>query len=146
MAQVNLAQSGFTAYAIGEKQTGDVGEVVIFHEVTVNINNHFSLATNVFTCYYPGVYVFMFSIGVGVTSDPIVSLVKNGQVIVSSAHRTDYTPHDLAQSSNSALLDLTLGDQVWLQFSHWSGRQVYASKHKFTSFTGYLLYAKEQTA
>ena len=142
VAQANLAQSGFTAVATGDRQTGDVGEVVIFHKVTVNINNHFSLASNVFTCRYPGVYVFTFSIGVGHESDPIIGLMKNGVRIVATGHRTT-SDQNLAQSSNSALLDLQAGDQIWLQFLN-DGSQVYSSA-KYTSFTGYLLYAKEQT-
>ena len=143
IAQANLAQSGFTAVAIGKKQTGDVGELVIFHEVTTNMNNHFSLATNVFTCRYPGVYFFTFTIGVATNADPIIGLMKNGQKIVASATRTGEEPNNLSQSGNSTLLDLQAGDQVWLQFLN-GGTQVYIAG-KYTSFTGYLLYAKEQT-
>ena len=138
--RVYLPQSGFTAVANSGKQTGDIGELIVFHQVSVNTNNHFSLATNVFTCRYPGVYFFTFKIGVATNAEPIIGLMKNGLKIVASATRTGIHPNNLSQSGNSALLDLQAGDQVWLQFLN-GGTEVYTSG-AFTTFTGYLLYAK----
>ena len=131
-------RSAFTAVKTNS-QIGIVGEMVTFQEVPTNIGNHFSLSTNIFICQHPGTYIFMFSIGVGAASDPIVLLVKNGNPVVGAGTRTD-PESSLGQGTNSAILNLEVGDQVWLEFSNYDGRRVFSDRHRFTSFSGILFY------
>ncbi|XP_072043821.1 uncharacterized protein [Amphiura filiformis] len=132
-------RSAFTAVKRGS-QIGNIGDVVTFEEIPTNVNSHFNVQTNKFLCQIPGTYVFTFAIGVGVNSDPIITLVRNGDMIVSTGTRTN-AEVNLGQSGNTAILILSTGDQVWLQFSEHSGRRVYTGQNvRLTSFSGFLLY------
>lgn len=131
-------KSAFTALKTGV-QTGNIGDVVTFQETTTNINNHFSLQTSKFTCQVPGTYVFMFAIGVFHTTDPVIWLVKNGNRVLSVLARTGGNS-DYDHTSNSAILDLQVNDKVWLQFAHHNGRRIHSDGHRYSSFSGFLLY------
>ena len=120
-------------------QTGDIGEVLTFHEVVTNLNNDFSLATNVFTCFIPGTYSFTLSLSVPINKNPVIRLVKNGDPIVSTYTRTN---DEYAVSSNSAIVNLDEGDHVWLQFKHNSvrGNTISSTAIGQTTFSGFLIY------
>ena len=131
-----LKKSAFTAIKTNE-QTGNIGDVVTFQETPTNINNDYSLQSSKFTCQIPGTYVFMFAIGVHFNSNPVIWLVRNGNHIL-MAHAI--TKNDVDQSTNSAILDLEIGDQVWLQFAHYNGQSVHSDNNRIMSFSGFLLY------
>ena len=133
-------KSAFTAVKTNQ-QTGSPGQVVTFQETPTNINGHFSLASNKFTCQIPGTYVFMYSIGVHTPSgnDPHIQLMKNNQAIVTAHTRTGGFSIDFDQTGQSAVLNLDTGDQVWLAFQH-NGNSIYSHGGKLTSFSGFLLY------
>ncbi|XP_072037607.1 uncharacterized protein [Amphiura filiformis] len=131
-------KSAFTAVKMNA-QTGNVDDVVTFQEITVNIDGHFSLQSNKFTCQIPGIYVFMFSMGVYRPTQPHIMLVKNDNLVVTAlAHTTTATDFD--QTSNSAILNLEAGDQVWLKFGHQNGHKLHSHSYRFSSFSGFLLY------
>ena len=131
-------KSAFTAIKT-RTQTGNIGDVITFQETPTNINNSFSLQSNKFTCQVPGTYVFMFSIGVYHTTDPVIWLVKNGNRVLSVLARTGGSG-DYDHTSNSAILDLQVNDKVWLQFAHHNGRRVHSDSQRYSSFSGFLLY------
>ena len=131
-------KSAFTAIKTGS-QTGNIGDVVTFQETPTNINNHFSLQSNKFTCQVPGTYVFMFSIGVYYSTDPVIWLVKNGNRVLSVHARTGGSS-DYDHTSNSAILDLQVNDNVWLQFAVHGGRNIHSNSDRYSSFSGFLLY------
>ena len=130
-------KSAFTATKTNE-QTGNADDVVTFQETTVNINNHYSLSSNKFTCQIPGVYFFIFSIGVYRPTDSQIVLVKNNNLVVTGHTRT-LGSNDFDQTGNSALLSLQTGDQVWLKFGSY-GDKLYSHSSKYSSFSGFLLY------
>lgn len=131
-----LKKSAFTAIKTNE-QTGNIGDVVTFQETPTNINSDYNLQSNKFTCQIPGTYVFMFAIGVHFNSNPVIWLVKKGNHIL-MAHAI--TRNDVDQSTNSAILDLEIRDQVWLQFAQYNGQSVHSDYNKIMSFSGFLLY------
>ena len=131
-------RSAFTAVKTND-QIGNTNDVVTFQETTVNINDHFSLSSNKFTCQIPGIYVFIFSIGVWKPTDPFIFLVKNNDLVVTGHTRT-IGSDDFDQTGNSALLNLATGDQVWLKFGGHSGRKLHSHHYKYSSFSGFLLY------
>ena len=131
-------KSAFTAVKTND-QTGNANDVVTFQETTVNINNHFSLSSNKFICQIPGVYVFIFSMGVWKPTDPFICLVKNNDLVVTGHTRT-VGSDDYDQTGNSALLSLATGDQVWLKFDFRSGSKLHSNQRKYSSFSGFLLY------
>ena len=122
-------------------QTGNIGDVVTFQEVPTNINNHFNPATNLFTCQFPGTYVFSFAFGVltGSTNDIVIALVKNGNLVI-AAHSRGVDNSDFGHNSNLAIVNLETGDHVWLQFTYYDGRTIYGNSYKYNTFSGYLLY------
>ena len=134
---VHIRRSAFSATKTNE-QTGNEDDVVTFQQTTVNINNHFSLSSNKFTCQIPGVYFFIFSIGVYRPTDPHVVLVKNNNLVVTGHTRT-LGSNDFDQTGNSALLSLQTGDQVWLKFGS-NGDNLHSHDSKYSSFSGFLLY------
>ena len=113
--------------------------MVTFQEAASNIDNHFNLATNQFTCHIPGTYVFTFTIGVHQNIDIFIALVKNGQAILKAHSRSNYS-NNYVQDTNIAILNLETGDQVWLQFTNYEGRKVHSDSNRQTSFSGFLLY------
>ncbi|XP_072045035.1 complement C1q tumor necrosis factor-related protein 4-like [Amphiura filiformis] len=131
-------KSAFTAIKMND-QTGNINDVVTFQETSVNIDGHFSLQSNKFTCLFPGIYVFMFSMGAYTPTDPVIWLVKNDNIVV-SAHTRTTAAHDFDQTSNSAILNLETGDHVWLKFAIHNGRKLHSNSNRYSSFSGFLLY------
>ena len=131
-------KSAFTAVKTSS-QTGNGGDVVSFQETPTNINGHFSLATNKFTCQVPGTYFFTFSMGIHQPGDLNIMLVKNGHLIVSAHTRTGGFDSDFDQTSSSAVLNLEMGDQVWLKFVR-DGNTIYSTFNRHSTFSGFLLY------
>ena len=74
--------------------------------------------------------------------DPHIRLVKDGSNIA-GVHIRDAqsSVNNFHQSSNMAILQLAVGNQVWLQFVNF-GRQVFSNNEKYVSFSGFLLYAE----
>ena len=141
-APATIRKSAFTAVKTSS-QTGNSGNVVIFQETPTNINNHFSLNTNTFTCVYPGAYFFTCNIGLymGETGNHIhIKLMKNGHMVVSVHARVGGISNDVDMATNSAVMDLAVGDEVWLQFGRANATTVHSNSNKYTSFSGYLLY------
>ncbi len=133
-------KSAFTAIKTGT-QTGNLNDVVTFQETSANVNGDFDLATNKFTCAVPGTYLFTFSIAILNPTDIWIRLVKIGNVILSAHTRTGAISNDFDMASNTAIMTLQIGDQVWLKFGHTSGtRRIYSSSGRYTTLTGFLLY------
>ena len=136
-------KSAFTAIKT-ESQTGNVGDVVTFDDIRTNVNNNFNGQTSKFVCQHPGTYFFTFVIGIISSNrmqEPVISLLKNGEIILSAHSRTDTViTNDYDQSSNTAIVNLAEGDQVWLAFNWLDGSSIHSNNHRFTSFSGFLLY------
>ena len=134
----NSQRSAFSV-AKTNSQMGSANEVLTFDAVHTNINGHFDTNSNKFTCQIPGTYVFFFTICGHNKDNPYMNLVKNGDTIVST-YKYDYASQgQLDEASNSAIVSLSAGDQVWIRFGT-SERKVYSDSDKYTSFMGYLLY------
>ncbi len=101
--------------------------------VILNRGNDFNQITGKFTCRVPGIYVFTFSL-CNWTNQPLGQLKKNGETLVGTYRR--YDGHD--QATNSALVELVEGDQVWIGFG--IGGTIDSNNHRYTTFSGYLLY------
>ena len=134
-------KSSFTAIKTSI-QTGNPGDAVTFQQTPTNINNHFDLTTSKFTCVFPGVYFFTCNIGlyiidVDTTKSIYISIVKNDDTIASAHARVGGFRYDYDTATTSAVLELRVGDQVWLKCAAVS--TVYSDRNKLTSFTGYLI-------
>ena len=136
-------KSAFTAIKT-TSQTGNVGDVVTFDEIRTNVNNNFNGQTSKFTCQHPWTYFFTFVNGIHSyyrMEEPVISLLKNGEMILSTHSRTDNAiTNDYDQSSNTAILNLAESDQVWLAFNWKDGTSIHSDDRRYTSFSGFFLY------
>ncbi|CAB1348829.1 unnamed protein product [Coregonus sp. 'balchen'] len=129
-----------SAFSVGlspSKSFPPSGFPVRFDKVFYNGENHFNASSNSFTCAHGGVYVFSYHITV--RNKPLrAALVVNGVRKVRT--RDSLYGQDIDQASSLVLLQLSAGDQVWLEtLRDWNG--VYASSEDDSTFSGFLLYA-----
>ena len=132
-------RSAFTAIKTNT-QTGSSGEVLRFEITETNIGNNFDLTSNRFTCQIPGVYWFTFTMArLDSSTNTYVDLLKDGNKIVRAQAHENHGSAEAAQSTNSVVLQLDTGNQVWIQCA--SGGKIYGSNNfKLTTFSGFLLY------
>ena len=64
-----------------QDQSGNTGDVLTFNNVQTNVNEDFDTVTSKFTCTVPGIYVFSASILSYRPNQPMVHMVKNGQMV-----------------------------------------------------------------
>ena len=107
-----------------------------FEHVHTNLGDDFDATAGRFTCETPGLYLFTYSIGYR-TSSPHVLLMKNN-ININGLHRSTNSGHwDV--STNSAILQLTAGDQVWIKCLY-AGREIFSEGRRYTTFSGALLH------
>ncbi|KAJ1113900.1 hypothetical protein NDU88_002140 [Pleurodeles waltl] len=109
-----------------------------FDKVIYNGQSHYSQETGKFTCEFAGIYYFTYHITV-YSRNVRVALVKNGVKII---HTVDKYQGSEDQASGGAVLQLQVGDEVWMQTSGgeaFSG--LFADQDDDTTFTGFLLFS-----
>ena len=106
-----------------------------FDQVHTNVGEDFDGTLGRFTCEYPGIYIFSYSIAT-YTSNPHVYLMKNNDRI-NTVYRSNEGLLDII--SNAAILQLDVGDQVWLQCRH-AAREIYSNSGYYTTFSGVILH------
>lgn len=109
-----------------------------FDKILYNEFNHFDIATGKFTCHIAGVYYFTYHVTV-FSRNVQVSLVKNGVKIL---HTKDGYTSSEDQASGGTILQLKLGDEVWVQVTggeRFNG--LFADEDDDTTFTGFLLFS-----
>lgn len=126
----------FTAIKKGP-QTGNLSALVTFDEILTNVGGNFDLSTHSFTCTVPGTYVIFYSVAVSENIDPIIGLIRNGEIVV-QAH-THTQRQNFATSANAAILNLAVGDKLELRFVvHTNPTTI----EEYTTFSG-LLYNEQ---
>ncbi|KAK7149246.1 hypothetical protein R3I94_008767 [Phoxinus phoxinus] len=106
-----------------------------YRKVFTNMGNAYNPITGVFTAPLKGMYMFRFSVyGHGGTPSSI-SIVKNGERVV-SAH--DVQEKGALNSSNGVVLLLEVGDVVYVRL--WSGARIYDGQNNHITFSGFLLF------
>nr|XP_031540532.1 complement C1q and tumor necrosis factor-related protein 9 isoform X1 [Vicugna pacos] len=109
-----------------------------FDRILYNEFNHYDVATGKFTCHIAGAYYFTYHVTV-FSRNVQVSLVKNG---VKMLHTKDGYMSSEDQASGGLVLQLKLGDEVWLQVTggeRFNG--LFADEDDDTTFTGFLLFS-----
>ncbi|XP_036375404.1 complement C1q-like protein 2 [Megalops cyprinoides] len=138
-----IADRPKVAFSAVLTDAGNVGPfntdvTLVYAKVITNIGNHYSPATGIFTAPVRGVYYFRFTaFGFGSHLRIGSMLYKNGQRIVyvsdsqGSGEQDDY-------SSNAAVLQLEVGDQVYMRLP--SNNKVYDDTFNHCTFSGFLLF------
>ncbi|KAI8500935.1 positive regulation of adiponectin secretion [Branchiostoma belcheri] len=134
------SSSALVAFSAARTSKVFTGTAVTYDVVHVNEGDAFNPRTGKFMPAASGIYSFTFT---GMTeyaasASILVSLMKNDERVASLHVRNPaYEMHQ--SSSNSALLRLQLGDEVWVQL--WSGYVLYSDGNRYITFSGFLVHA-----
>ncbi|XP_051538848.1 complement C1q and tumor necrosis factor-related protein 9-like [Myxocyprinus asiaticus] len=130
-----------SAFSAGLSETSKIPPAntpIRFDKILYNRQGHYDPQTGRFTCAISGAYYFTYHITV-YSRNVKVALVKNGQRMI---HTMDNYQSGEDQAAGGAVLDLEVGDKVWLQVADgelFNG--LYADEDDDTVFSGFLLFA-----
>ncbi|MEQ2167147.1 hypothetical protein GOODEAATRI_001132 [Goodea atripinnis] len=135
------ARSAFSVGLFPSRSFPPPGLPVKFDKVFYNEEGHWDPALHKFNVTHSGVYLLTYHITV--RNRPLrVALVVNGVRKVRT--RDSLYGQDIDQASNLVLMQLSEGDQVWLEtLRDWNG--VYSSSEDDSTFSGFLIYPDSNT-
>ncbi|XP_051845505.1 complement C1q tumor necrosis factor-related protein 3 isoform X1 [Antechinus flavipes] len=109
---------------------------IIFSSVETNIGNFFDVMTGRFGAPVTGVYFFTFSMMKHEDVEEVyVYLMHNGNTVFSMYSYESKGKSDT--SSNTAVLKLAKGDEVWLRMGNGA---LHGDHQRFSTFAGFLLF------
>lgn len=117
---------------------------ITFDVEYVNIGGHFNKTSGRFTCHFPGVYFFAFTVGKHPRRAVSVKLMT-GKGEVQAMVFDDDTSKRREMQSQSLLLSLSRGDSVWLYSQQDERFAVYSNQGRYTTFSGFLVYPDTET-
>ncbi|ROI26832.1 Complement C1q-like protein 4 [Anabarilius grahami] len=121
----------------GDKSIGPFSThfTITYKNVFTNTGNAYNPITGVFTAPLKGAYMFRVSIYGHGPTPATVSIIKNGEIVVSAY---DYQPQGALSSSNGVVLILEVGDVVYVRLK--AGRRIYDNESNHSTFSGFLLF------
>ncbi|KAI8496326.1 positive regulation of adiponectin secretion [Branchiostoma belcheri] len=130
--------SAFSAARIISMGPVEEDSKISFQHVFANVGENFEADSGTFTCYVPGAYFFTFHTyrATNLEVPAFIRLMLNGESQVAVYESDDDDYRDTA--SNSVVLMLKEGDEVWLQLD--INSYLSSSVDKHTTFTGFLLF------
>ncbi|NP_001107934.1 complement C1q and tumor necrosis factor-related protein 9A precursor [Danio rerio] len=133
-----IPKSAFSARLSDSTKLPAANAPIRFDRVLYNSQGHYDPETGRFTCAIRGAYFFTYHITVFSRNVKVV-LMKNGQRVI---YTMDSYQGGEDQASGGTVLELEVGDKVWLQVAD---RQLYnglyADDDDDTVFSGFLLFA-----
>jgi len=133
--------SGRQRHVFSATMSRDIANVqnhatVVFDNVITNIGTAYSPSNGIFTCKLAGIYVFVWTTTKKDRTWMNTELVLNGQwkglAMSDSGEITDYSV-----ASNTVVLDIEVGDQVWIRAGTWHNGHLGGDSR--TSFSGFML-------
>ena len=139
VAIVNYVTGVKSAFTVTSAVVDSRSSTLNFTHAITNIGGHYSTYSGIFSCQYPGMYVFSLYLVKRSGSSTYVycSIRKNRSTLV-VAHSYSYTSY-YDSISNSVVIHLNSGDQVDVGSCSNTGN-IYTSDG-YTSFSGFLLTA-----
>eukprot|EP00058_Branchiostoma_floridae_P003320 XP_002588808.1 hypothetical protein BRAFLDRAFT_89761 [Branchiostoma floridae] len=109
------------------------GTVVTYDDVLSNVGGAYDMATGKFVTRAGGMYFFAFT---GMTKVQYrLDLKKNGEIMVSMY---ESYPGERQSSSNSAIIQLETGDQVWVELKM-GEYTLLSNDNRYLTFSGFLI-------
>ncbi|XP_056439377.1 complement C1q-like protein 3 [Gadus chalcogrammus] len=133
-----VPRMAFTA-AVGHSLGPVPIDITVKYQMIIsNMGNGYNPTTGIFTARVSGMYYFRYTMynNVGPTPNSFMSLMKNGQRLVSTWDTTGDDSNDSA--SNAAVLQLEAGDDVYTLL--YANRQIYDDVANYNTFSGFLLF------
>ncbi|KAK3597037.1 hypothetical protein CHS0354_022045 [Potamilus streckersoni] len=107
---------------------------LVFDKVVTNVGDTYSKQTGRFTAPYNGTYQFTVVVAAQGHQKAAADLMKSGKLVLTVwAESIPYW----ATSTNTAILELTQGDEVWLVLQK---RACFIHGYMYSTFSGYLLF------
>ena len=119
------------------------GSVMFTQEIT-NIGGHYSYSTGIFTCEFPGIYVFELHIMKSPGSEYASCYIRKNEIGVVSAFTNPDSDSDVGMygSTNSVVFHLIQGDTVDVGFcSPMASIYMIGGDYAYTTFSGFMLKA-----
>jgi len=134
-------QSGRRRFAFSATMSRDIensenNTTIVFDNVITNIGTAYSPYNGIFTCKTAGIYVFVWTTTNKDRTGMNTELVLNGQwkgiTLSDSGNHDDYSV-----ASNTVVLDLEVGDQVWIRAGTWHTGHL--GRESRSTFNGFML-------
>jgi hypothetical protein len=124
---------GFTAKLSKHMLNLGNNQAILFDTIVTNIGHHYSANTGVFTAPVNATYYFFASIMSHTNEVLETEIVKNGvrKVLMYSYDNV----HE--QGTNSVVLQLNIGDEVWVRHTSTVGTKVYGNG--WSTFSGFKI-------
>ncbi|XP_014839555.1 PREDICTED: complement C1q tumor necrosis factor-related protein 4-like [Poecilia mexicana] len=110
----------------------------------VDIGGHFNKTSGLFTCHFPGVYFFAFTVGKHPRKAVSVKLMTGSGQVQAMVFDED-TSKRREMQSQSLMLQLNRGETVWLYSQQDKRYAVYSNQGRYTTFSGFLVYPSAET-
>uniref|UniRef100_A0A8C9VHN6 Complement C1q tumor necrosis factor-related protein 4 n=1 Tax=Scleropages formosus TaxID=113540 RepID=A0A8C9VHN6_SCLFO len=136
---VSAFSAARTSSVLGEKKGLEKKDALTFDVEYVNVGGHFNKSSGRFTCHFPGVYYFAFTMGKHPNRALSVKLMMGAGEVQTMIYDEDHSRWRETQSQ-SLLLSLEKGDTVWLYSQQHERFAVYSNQGRYTTFTGFLVY------
>ncbi|XP_069036436.1 complement C1q-like protein 2 [Lepisosteus oculatus] len=122
----------------GPENTGpfNTDTTLVFRRIITNLGNCYNPASGIFTALVRGIYYFTGTVFHEVNVNTAVRLMKNNETIVTLWETYGHTGH--GSVSNSAILQLEIGDNVYLQLA--ANTYIFDNHNHHSTFHGFLLF------
>ncbi|XP_072263836.1 adiponectin isoform X2 [Pyxicephalus adspersus] len=145
-ARGEMGESPFllrSAFSMGLTGRVSIPNVPIrFTKAFYNDQRHYDESTGKFRCNIRGLYLFTYHLTVYM-KDVKVGLYKNNKPIMFTFDQ--FQANNVDQASGSILLNLDVGDEVWLQVYGDEFGGIYGDNLNDSSFSGILLYPDQSS-